>query len=187
MGGYAALITLGEHPDAGRGLVLVDIGMDGTNEGMARVQEFMESGLSGFESIDAALAAVAAYNPHRRTPPNPAGLMRNLREREGRLFWHWDPAVIGDRSGRGELPDQREERARRAAAAIRVPSLVVRGAQSDVLTVDGARELLKVIPHAGWVDVSGAGHMVSGDDNDAFTAAVADFLRRHFIDPATGR
>ena len=34
------------------------------------------------------------------------------------------------------------------------------------------------VPHAETVDVSGTGHMVAGDDNDAFTAAVADFLDR---------
>ncbi len=39
-------------------------------------------------------------------------------------------------------------------------------------------EFLEVVPHAEAVDVSGTGHMVAGDDNDAFTSAVAEFLDR---------
>jgi pimeloyl-ACP methyl ester carboxylesterase len=32
------------------------------------------------------------------------------------------------------------------------------------------------VPHARYADVSGAGHMVAGDRNDAFTQAVVEFL-----------
>jgi pimeloyl-ACP methyl ester carboxylesterase len=37
-------------------------------------------------------------------------------------------------------------------------------------------EFMELVPHARFVDVSGAGHMVAGDENDAFTAAVVEFL-----------
>jgi pimeloyl-ACP methyl ester carboxylesterase len=36
---------------------------------------------------------------------------------------------------------------------------------------------LNAVPHADYVDVENAGHMVSGDQNDAFTSAVIDFLK----------
>lgn len=57
-----------------------------------------------------------------------------------------------------------------AARAIRVPTLLIRGAE-------GACELLSVIPGSRMVDVADAGHMVAGDDNDVFSAAVEGFLR----------
>ena len=59
-----------------------------------------------------------------------------------------------------------------------MPTLLVRGRESDVLSRQGVDEMLAMAPHAEFVDVSGAGHMVAGDRNDAFTAAVAEFLRR---------
>ena len=63
-----------------------------------------------------------------------------------------------------------------AAGRITVPALLVRGAQSDLVSADSVREFLAAVPHAGFVDVSGAGHMVAGDDNDTFTKAVLEFL-----------
>ena len=42
------------------------------------------------------------------------------------------------------------------------------------------QEFLELVPHAEFVDVAGADHMVAGDANDAFNAAVFDFLGRHF-------
>ena len=67
-------------------------------------------------------------------------------------------------------------RLRAAARAIKVPTLLVRGRVSDLLSEDGARELLQLVPHAKLVDVAGAGHMVAGDRNDLFNDAVVAFL-----------
>jgi non-heme chloroperoxidase len=47
---------------------------------------------------------------------------------------------------------------------------------SDLLSEEGARELLELVPHARFADVAGAGHMVAGDRNDAFNDAVVEFL-----------
>ena len=57
-----------------------------------------------------------------------------------------------------------------------MPTLLVRGGCSDLLSEEGAHELLELVPHARYVDVAGAGHMVAGDRNDAFNEAVVDFL-----------
>ena len=66
------------------------------------------------------------------------------------------------------------------ASRLNFPTLLVRGRQSDLLSEEGAREFLELVPHAEFVDVAGAGHMVAGDRNDAFTAGVAEFLHRTF-------
>ena len=60
-----------------------------------------------------------------------------------------------------------------------MPSLLVRGALSDIVSVESARALQATIPGCEWVDVAGAGHMVAGDRNDIFNQAIADFLERH--------
>ena len=68
-----------------------------------------------------------------------------------------------------------------AAAAIRVgalaiPTLLVRGGMSDVLSGEGAKVFLDVVPLARYAYVGQAAHIVAGDRNDIFVAAVADFL-----------
>ena len=55
-------------------------------------------------------------------------------------------------------------------------ALVVRGAQSDLVSPEGVQEFVDAVPGARYVDVADAGHMVAGDQNDHFTTAVLDFL-----------
>jgi non-heme chloroperoxidase len=59
-----------------------------------------------------------------------------------------------------------------------LPTLLVRGELSDVLTEDGVQEFLQMCPHTEYVSVTNAAHMVAGDRNDIFGAAVIDFLGR---------
>ncbi|HWM76157.1 MAG TPA: hypothetical protein VNS56_01165, partial [Methylomirabilota bacterium] len=49
---------------------------------------------------------------------------------------------------------------------------------SDVVTEEGVQEFLDQIPGAKAVDVGGAAHMIAGDQNDAFSQAVIEFLEQ---------
>jgi len=182
LGGIASLAAIGEHADenVARALVLVDVAPRMEEQGRMRIGTFMmEHMASGFGSLDEVADAIQRYNPHRPRPSDLGGLAKNLREREGRWYWHWDPEFIGGRLGgadetRASLVDP--ARLQEAARALTLPTLLVRGRQSDLLSEEGARELLELVPHAQMVDVAGAGHMVAGDRNDAFTKAVVEFL-----------
>jgi non-heme chloroperoxidase len=68
------------------------------------------------------------------------------------------------------------ERLRVAASHVTIPTLIVRGAQSDVVSDAGLADMLQLIPHAQTVDVQAAGHMVAGDDNDVFADRLEAFL-----------
>jgi pimeloyl-ACP methyl ester carboxylesterase len=68
------------------------------------------------------------------------------------------------------------DRLKADARALTLPTLLVRGRMSDLLSEAGAQELLELVPHARLVDVAGAGHMVAGDRNDVFNDAVVGFL-----------
>jgi pimeloyl-ACP methyl ester carboxylesterase len=46
------------------------------------------------------------------------------------------------------------------------------------LSEDGAQSFLKQCPHAEYVRVEKAAHMVAGDRNDNFAGAVIEFLGR---------
>jgi non-heme chloroperoxidase len=146
-------------------------------EGVMQIVRFMLAHADGFTSLDEAAEAVAAYLPHRPRPESTAGLRKNLREgADGRLRWHWDPKLLlGER-----VPDPEPAIARFEAACrrVRVPTLLVRGARSEMVTEAGVQDFLRLIPAAEFVDVREAGHMVAGDDNDAFNVAVKSFLAR---------
>jgi non-heme chloroperoxidase len=71
-----------------------------------------------------------------------------------------------------------DERRIEAARRLGLPTLLVRGGQSDVVSEEGARDFLRLCQGAEFVNIAGAGHMVSGDRNDVFGRAALDFLRR---------
>jgi pimeloyl-ACP methyl ester carboxylesterase len=132
----------------------------------------------GFATLEEAAAAVAAYNPHRPPPRDHTGLMRNLRlGADGRLRWHWDPKII--RRPHKLEPPQLAEQLLAACAGVRVPVLLVRGLQSDVVDDAGIEEFRRHLPQLEVASVAGAGHMVAGDRNDAFNRSVVEFLRRN--------
>lgn len=175
MGGVASLIAAAEAPELAWALILVDIVPKFAPEGVARIRRFMLGHPEGFASLEEAVAAVSAYNPHRPPPQRPDGLMRSLRERGGRLYWHWDPAVIGD-PPTDALTTMLSDRL--AALPPSLPLLLVSGAQSDVVAADDVDAFRRQAPQAETVVVSRAGHMVAGDRNDAFSEAICGFLER---------
>jgi pimeloyl-ACP methyl ester carboxylesterase len=173
LGGMAGLLALGEPPAAAAAaMVLVDIAPRIQMEGVGRIIEFMNAHPDGFASLEQAGDAVAAYLHHRPRPKDTEGLKKNLRlGDDGRWHWHWDPRFMHRRR-----EGMTWERLEGAARGLTVPTLLVRGRMSDVLSEEGAHAFLAIVPHARYADVSGAGHMVAGDRNDRFTEAVADFL-----------
>lgn len=176
LGGIASLLAVGEGPaDTAAALVLVDITPQIGGAGSDHIVAFMKSGAAGFANVEEAADAVAGYLPHRPRPRNPAGLMKNLRERDGRLHWHWDPSFLG--SG-GEDRSQASARLSDCARRVTVPTLLVRGDMSEVVSEEDAAALTRLIPHAAVADVRGAGHMVAGDQNTVFGDAVTDWLAR---------
>lgn len=181
MGGITSLVAAGEgRLPALSGLVLVDIAPRVDTKGVARIIRFMGANPDGFQSLEQARDAIAAYNPHRPPSADLEGLKKNLRESgDGRFRWHWDPRFLANTAAQHDAGRQQDlERRLRAASAIRVPTLLVRGAASDIVSADAARELLELIPHARVVDIADAGHMVVGDRNEVFLSAILPFLRQ---------
>lgn len=182
MGGITSLTTIGESAfPLATALVLVDVAPTIERKGVEAIRRFMTANPGGFASLEEAADAVAAYNPGRPRPRDPSGLMKNLRRGDdGRLYWHWDPRIIAvSQEEHVAYLDAYEARMSGAARNVKVPTLLVRGSQSDVVSLEGAQRLRELIPQAEIADIAGAGHMVAGDRNDAFNDAVVDFLARH--------
>jgi pimeloyl-ACP methyl ester carboxylesterase len=185
MGGIASMLAEGESfRDTGKhvisSLVLVDITPRVDYEGVNKVQGFMRAHAEdGFATIQEAADAVAQYLPHRPRPKSTEGLKKNLRlGPDGRWRWHWDPRFMHGRKSFDPDRKRLEESMLDAARNIKVPALLVRGGSSELVQEAHAKEFLELVPHAEYVDVGGARHMVAGDANDHFSKAVIDFLTR---------
>jgi pimeloyl-ACP methyl ester carboxylesterase len=176
MGGLTGLLVAdAAGPEKVTGLVLVDVVPRYEKNGSARIRDFMLTNLNGFGSLDEAADAVAAYLPHRTKPRSPEGLRKNLRMRDGRWYWHWDPAFM---TAPGDDPELRTEHFEQAAEDLTIPILLIRGKLSDVVSPEGVKHFLETVPRAEFVELSNAGHTAAGDDNDAFSDAVVAFVRR---------
>lgn len=187
LGGIIGMMIAAAPPLHLGGLVLVDITARVEISGANEVIAFMDSAPDGFASLEEAAAAVAAYLPHRPRPTNTNGLKRNLRLRNGRYYWHWDPAFMRmGRDASGKIKADQPNLLENLARAIDIPTLLIRGSRSRIVSEAGAREFLEMVPHAEFVDIAGAHHMVAGDANDAFNAAVFGFIDRQ-VDQRNGR
>jgi non-heme chloroperoxidase len=163
-----------DHVDA-TALVMVDIAPRVEIEGVGKIQAFMSQKPAGFSSLDEVAEAIANYQPHRKRARNLDGLAKNVRlGADGKYRWHWDPRF---RPAKRDL-EKRFARLVACARRLALPTLLVRGGLSDVLSEEGAQEFLRLCPQAEYVNVSGAAHMVAGDRNDIFGNAVIGFLAR---------
>ena len=176
MGGLTGILAAHEAgPEVITKLVLVDVVPRFEKDGSARIRDFMFSGVDGFDSLEQAAEAVSAYLPHRAKPRSPEGLKKNLRLRDGRWYWHWDPAFL---TKPADDPFVRMDMLEQSAIDLRIPILLIRGKLSDVVSPEGVQDFLTKVPRAEFVELSDAGHTAAGDDNDAFTDAVVEFVNR---------
>lgn len=176
MGGLTGIqVAYDAGPQVVTKLVLVDVVPRFENEGSHRIRDFMTRHVNGFDTLEEAADAIAEYLPYRKRPRNLEGLKKNLRHRDGRWHWHWDPQFV---TQTGDDPFMEIEKLEREAMALHVPILLIRGKLSDVVSPEGVADFLAKVPAAEFVELADAGHTAAGDDNDAFSAAVVAFVSR---------
>ncbi|MEP6941077.1 MAG: alpha/beta hydrolase [Rudaea sp.] len=176
MGGLLGLSAQALHAPLFRALVLVDITPRWEAAGVARILGFMRAHPQGFATFEEAADAIASYLPHRAERKSPGQLRKLLvAGADGRLRWHWDPRLL-------ELVERDSASYQRdlldAARSVAVPTLLVSGARSDVVSAATISEFLELVPHARHVRIEQATHMVAGDANTAFARAVAEFIEQ---------
>lgn len=176
LGGMTALAAVGEAAQpVARALVLVDVTPQLDAEGSEHIAAFMRAHGDGFESVQQAADAVAEYLPHRRRPRDLSGLERNLRLRDGRFYWHWDPRLLTTGAADHEAVQSRLEAATRQ---LRIPTLLIRGAQSNLVGEEQVAHFRALAPTAEYRNIADAGHMVAGDRNDLFNQGILEFIER---------
>ncbi len=176
MGGFTGLVAVGEAGIRAAAVVLVDVTPHFDMRGVREIARFMRGNPEGFSSLREVAEAIQQYQPHRDRKPNIQGLAKNVRlGTDGRYYWHWDPRFL---SAMMKNVTDDQSRLVASAAALDCPSLLVQGAESEVVDDAGAEAYLALAPRAEHVVIGGARHMVAGDSNDCFSDAVLDFLRR---------
>jgi pimeloyl-ACP methyl ester carboxylesterase len=185
MGGLFGLVTEARWPGLFRALVLVDVTPRWEAKGYERILAFMTAFPNGFDSLAHAADVIAAYLPHRRERKSEGDLRGLLRQgADGRWRWHWDPRLIPEVAAgvEGHQDDLIE-----AAKRVRCPVLLISGGRSDLVSSRTVEEFQALVPHARHAHLPHATHMLAGDDNDAFAAAVLDWLAELPAEAAPGR
>ncbi|MGV6853364.1 MAG: alpha/beta fold hydrolase [bacterium] len=175
MGGLLSLFYAGDplHWPVKK-LVLVDITPQWEEKGVKRIMKFMRETSSGFESLQEAAEAIKQYLPHRQEKQH-KGLQEYLRQNEaGKWVWHWDPALLDWVEGISS--DHIQKKALEAAKRCHVPTLLITGTESDVVSEQGIIELLEALQYGEHFQVSEAGHMIVGDAQDLFTRQIVKFI-----------
>ena len=179
LGGMASLVLAGDeiNSDLCTALIMVDIGIYPDPVGSDRIVSFMLSGEGGFDSLEDAAKSISDYLPHRKKPKDLEGLKKNLRSKDdGRYYWHWDPRFIRRKPGSQDREGYFDLQLK-AAEKVTIPTLLIRGALSDVVTLEDVDYFLSVISQAKFVEIEKAAHMIAGDRNDIFAEETIKFLK----------
>jgi pimeloyl-ACP methyl ester carboxylesterase len=174
LGGVTALAWAGKHSQRVAGLVLVDVGPEVRSDGVRKIAAFT-SDATPLESVDQFVERALAFNPRRNRELLRRSLLHNLRRMpDGRFMWKYD------QRHRGKVDPGAYARRRdllwSAVDAVGCPTLVVRGAQSDVFHDEDAELLSRRLPRGRWVRIEGAGHTVQGDNPADLLVSLREFL-----------
>jgi esterase len=172
MGGRNAYSFAAMSPAKVQHLVVVDVGPDVQAEGRRHIREFLE-GTETFESFDWLVERVRRFNPRRPEAQIRGSLLNNLKQLEdGRWTWKHDRRRGIRRDRGGELTAA----AWADLAKIQAPTLIVRGAESNMLSLETATKMHHMLKHSQLVEVPHAGHLVQGDNPVGFERVVRAFL-----------
>jgi esterase len=178
MGGLNSMQFAGDHSQRITGLVLVDVGPDLNVDGARRIVSFTRDDRE-MATVEDFVARAMRFNPRRNPQLLRRSLHHNLRQLpSGSWTWKWDPRRMEDVDF-----DAMASRHRLLWHQIRkadCPALVVRGADSDVLTAEAAALLAGALPRGHWVEVPDAGHTVQGDNPVGLVQVLRPFLAAAF-------
>jgi len=173
MGAINALAFAIHYPQRLSHLVLIDAGPEVRRPGSRRVRDFV-NGSAKPETLEEIIARALTFNPRRDPTILRRSLMHNLRQQsDGTWSWKYDRRRFQQM---GETHAVERRRLAEGLAKVACPTLVVRGAESDVFHDEDAERLAKQLPNGRWLKIPGAGHTVQGDNPKDLAAALRAFL-----------
>jgi esterase len=177
MGGINAITYASRHSDEMAGLVVVDVGPEIIPAGGARIRDFIAA--PQLNSPDEFLERATRFNPLRDPRILRRSLYYNLRQlSNGKWTWKHDTRRTVESQGddMARAAASRSEELWKAVPRIKCPTMVVRGALSDVISDEQAERFVKALPNGRFVRVENAGHNVQGDNPAGLLAVLRPFL-----------
>ena len=174
MGGVNAFTYTTRHPERVSALVLIDVGPDIQMRGAQRIGDFVAS-TAEVDSIDAFVDQAMTFNPLRDRRLLTYSVRNNVRQLPNGKWVRKNDTRFFGQVGAEEI-GRRIAAYWRDSAAVRCPTLVVRGALSDVFLDDAAERFAAALPDGRWTRIEGAGHTVQGDNPAGLIAALREFL-----------
>ena len=175
MGGTNAIQHVGTNGSRIAALVIIDVGPEVQSRGTARIRDFRSEGLE-FDSLEELVDRAMLFNPRRDPLTLRRSLLGNLRRTPaGKWAWKWDPRTRSQplddaaKAARTQLLWDRVDR-------IECPTLVIRGAESDVFSPENAAALVLRLSNSKLRVVGGAGHTVQGDNPAGLISEIREFL-----------
>jgi pimeloyl-ACP methyl ester carboxylesterase len=174
MGAINGLAFAVAHPERLSALVMIDAGPEVRRRGSSRIREFVNGGTKP-ETLDEIIARALTFNPRRDPQILRRSLMHNLRPRpDGSWSWKYDRSRFQRLDHDAHLAERR--RLADNLAKVICPTMIVRGADSDVFHEDDARGLAMRFPDGRHLTIADAGHTVQGDNPKDLVAALREFL-----------
>jgi pimeloyl-ACP methyl ester carboxylesterase len=173
MGGINAITFTARHPDKLRALIIVDVSPEIQVKGVEHIRNFIQAP-DELDSFEAFVARAHQFNPRRSLDNIRSRLSHNLKQLpSGKWTWKYDKALRSPERGfhAGALQNLWDD-----VHAIRCPTLLIKGDESDILSAASAGRMQAAIPGSRAAVVPGAGHSVMGDNPAAFVAAARSFL-----------
>jgi pimeloyl-ACP methyl ester carboxylesterase len=172
--GLTALVYARRRPAAVAGLVLVDVVTEVQRAGTDRIADFV-AGPAELDSVDAFVERARAFNPARDPRLLRRSLLHNLRPLpDGGWTWKYDRRIATRERLDALHADLRA--VSEDLDAVTCPTLVVRGADSDVVTPAAAEAFARALPDARVAIVPDSGHTVQGDNARGLVEALRPFL-----------
>jgi len=182
LGGMVAMRVAATLPVSPEALVIVDIAPTpprsaGSEDGHQASPRRFNAGPTELNTIEDFVDWALSFNPRRDPKSLRSSLLHNLRQKpSGKWTWKYDPrqfeaADDDDASPMKGTLDHWED-----ARSVRCPTLVVRGAESQYLSREGAQAFANELRHGRWVEVDGAGHSVQGDNPSGLLRELREFF-----------
>ena len=174
MGGRIGVTFAARYPARVHKLIIVDMGPVLDPRGMERITQEIINVPEEFDSFEAVVEYMGTQNRFVSDTVLRRRLQYATRELpNGKIGWRYDREIRESRR-RGTVPPF--EDLWPALRSISCPTLIVRGADTDILSLEVAEQMVEAMPDAQLVEVPQAGHMVFEDNPDSFLAVVRSFL-----------
>jgi esterase len=174
MGGINSITFAARHPEKAQALIIVDVSPEIQTRGVEHIRNFIQAP-DELDSFEEFVERAHQFNPRRSLENIRSRLSHNLKQLpSGKWTWKYDKALRSPQRGfqASALLNLWDD-----VRAIRCPTLIIKGGESDILSEESAAKMRAAIPDSRVAVVPGAGHSVMGDNPAAFVAAVREFLK----------